>query len=325
MTTTIKKIKATSYPVSNDTKKYLKSINALQYLPKEVPKDLSFELHNTTNELANGLKRCIQSEIPVLVMDFDKMYCDDEFVIGAELRLRVNLIPIRQISNMQYRLYVENKTDQIIPVFSKDIVVKGGSEDRMFSGTFVLTYLRPGKKITIEDIYVKSGISHKDGHVMYSFPGRVYYECLDTEELKKSSFMRKTQTYKLIIPKQKFVEPMFILKLALTTLIKKINTLEKIINSVNSDFHSSHTLNIETNKLNGTTSYHLFTETSTLGQMLRRYIYEEIPDIEYVNEKKIETTHSYVVIIIRYPDPKKAILIGLDRSKKELNSIMNSL
>ena len=61
--TTIKNIKVSEYPISQDTLELCKQLNVLQYVPKTIPKDISFELHNTTTEMANAIRRCMNSEL----------------------------------------------------------------------------------------------------------------------------------------------------------------------------------------------------------------------------------------------------------------------
>jgi hypothetical protein len=172
--TTVKNITKKEYPIPKDTLELCKKLNISDWVPSIVPNDLSFELHNTTTEMANAIRRCVNSELPVLIMDFkdSDMHCDDRFIITHRVRKFINLIPIRQITNVKFSLNVYNDTNNIINVSSRSIKSEGGGD--MFSKTFVITTLRPGCRLKIDSINVVLGTSYLDG-AQYSFQGKVAF------------------------------------------------------------------------------------------------------------------------------------------------------
>lgn len=326
MTTRVTNIKSNSYPISKTTIELFQQLGAHQHLPVCVPKDMSFELHDTTTEFVNGLKRCMNAEIPVLIMDFDtdNIFTDDDYIIGYEIQKRINLIAIRQISNLHLELNAKNETDEIIPVFSRDIkevAPESKNNEIIFSATNIICYLRPGKMLKITNIGIKSGTSYIDG-AAYSFPGKMGYECIDVKESAKSSLIAEPTAYKLTIPRQKFVEPVHIVKLALSTLKYKLERIEQHVKNNIEEFYSVD--NVEITRMKDLTRYKLIGETYTIGNMLARYGYLSDPSMPHIHCIKKHPSHNYVFVEIHHPDPKSIMLQSIESCKKEITSVMSA-
>jgi DNA-directed RNA polymerase subunit L len=328
MSTQVKNIKSNSYPISKETKELFKQIGALRHLPTAVPRDISFELHNTTTVLANSIKRCMNSEIPVLIMNFeqDDVSTDDDFIIRHEICKRVNLIPIRQISGVKFSLNVKNDTDQIIPVFSRSIIVieekttTVDSKEEMFSPTQIICYLRPGKVMVIDNIHVKSGTSYAD-YVSHSFPGKIGFECIDEKELARSSLVATPTSYRITVPRQKFVDPKHIVKLALSTLLGKLDRIRGHVDGNTDDFYSVD--NVEITRIKELTRYKLIGETYTVGNLLSTYGYLSDSSITHIHCIKQHPSHNFVIVEIHHSNPKAIMLSAIDLSKKELNAVLS--
>lgn len=327
----VKNIKKRSYPISQKTRELCKTLNVENYLPKITPQDVSFELHNTTTEMANALRRCINSEIEVLVMDFkdDDFISDDSFIILHELKKRINLIPIRQISGIKHHIDVYNDTDVIIPVYSKDI--KEGtnkkdfkdSKEQLFSHTFIITYLRPGKRLVINNIHIKKGVSYKNG-TMFSFPGKVGYSCIELEEDEKngkeikSSMECEPTTYRITIPRQKFIDPIQIIKLAVKTLGEKISSIERLIETNKENYYSSE-MEIIYTKNKGV--YKIYNETYTIGNLLVRYGMNIDKTIKNIHCIKKHPSFDYILVELEHAEPRNIMLNAISTIKKELKNI----
>lgn len=336
MSTIVKNIEKKEYPIPNDTLELCKKLGVLKHLPTAIPKDVSFELHNTTTEMANALRRCINSELEVLIMDFssDDFMTDDSFIILHELRKRINYIPIRQITGMTFNVDVYNKTDDIIPVYSRSIVEVGSKNEKknkedMFSETFILTYLRPGKRLTINNIYIVSGVSYKR-NAAFSFPGKVTYKCLETPYnrvedkdgvIPVSSMSYEPTKYRLGIPRQKFVDPVHIVKLALKTLNDKLDRIYRIVKNANENFYSSE---MEINYLNNKASFKIFNETYTIGNLLSRYGLMVDNTITNIHCIKLHPSFNYVTVEIYHVTPQNIMISAIELVKKELKKIGES-
>jgi DNA-directed RNA polymerase subunit L len=345
MSTIVKNIKKLEYPIPSDTIDICKKLGVERYLPTTIPKDISFELHNTTTEMANALRRCINSELEVLIMDFTPNDCiyDDAFIIVHELRKRINYIPIRQISGMNFKINVHNATDEIIPVYSRSIKeyshqtskkkkkddIEKESREKMFSETFILTYLRPGKRIEINNIHIVSGKSYLN-HAAFSFPGKVGYKCLDIPDVEEndgkdvellSGMIKDPSRYRISIPRQKYVDPVHIVKTALKELNNKLDNIYKIVKESNENFYSS---NIDINYLKDRATFKIFNETYTIGNLISKYGLRVDATITNIHCIKIHPSFNYVIVEIHHSNPQKIMLLSIEMIKKELTAIGNA-
>lgn len=357
MSTTVKNIKKNEYPIPKDTIELCKKLGVAKHLPTTVPRDVSFELHNTTTEMANALRRCINSELEVLTMDFEPsdFMSDDSFIVLHELRKRITYIPIRQIFGVTFKVDVHNKTDEIIPVYSRSIVESGSKKDKkkrnekpedakdkrsnerkhkekMFSDTFILTYLRPGKRLIINNIHIVSGVSYKK-HAAFSFPGKVAYKCLDipdndrTDEVKgkdgeviipSSSMTAEPTRYRLGVPRQKYIDPVHIVKMALKTLDDKLDRVYRVVKEASENFYSS---DMEINYLKDRASFKIFGETYTVGNLISRYGLMVDKTITNIHCIKMHPSFDYVTVEIHHASPQKIMLLAIELVRKELKKI----
>jgi DNA-directed RNA polymerase subunit L len=359
MSTTVKNIKKNEYPIPKDTIELCKKLGVLKHLPTTVPRDVSFELHNTTTEMANALRRCINSELEVLTMDFDPkdFESDDSFIVLHELIKRITYIPIRQIFGVTFKVNVYNKTDEIIPVYSRSIVESGFKKDKknknenpddkkirkdkqsnetehkekMFSETFILTYLRPGKRLVINNIHITAGVSFKNS-AAFSFPGKVTYKCLDLPSpstgdaegkdgeviIPESSMMTEPTRYRLGVPRQKYIDPVHIVKMALKTLEGKLDKIHRVVKEASENFYSS---DMEINYLKDRASFKIFGETYTVGNLLSRYGLMVDKTITNIHCIKLHPSFNYVTVEIHHVSPQKIMLLAIDLVKEELKKI----
>ena len=329
MTTTVKNIVRKSYPISKKTIDLCRELGVVDYVPTTVPKDVSFELHNTTTEMANALRRCINSELSVLIMDFEDndIVTDDSFIIAHELRKRINLIPIRQISGMVFSISVNNPTDQIIPIYSNQIInsEESNRDETMFTGSNILTYLRPGKNLSIHNIVIKNGVGYIDGPA-YSFTGKVGYSCMELENMDEntnktpiSSMNFEASTYRITVPRQKYIDPVQIIKIALKTLSKKMTHIFDIIDGSSGNLYTS---NMEITYFpDGHALFKIYNETYTVGNLLFRYGMDVDNTVSNINCIKLHPLFNYINIEIYHPDPKNIILIAIENIQKELTVI----
>jgi DNA-directed RNA polymerase subunit L len=196
---------------------------------------------------------------------------------------------------------------------------KKKNKEKMFSATNIICYLRTGKRFKIDNIYVKSGTSYENG-VAHSFPGKVEYRCIDEKEFKKSSLESNPTSYRLVIPRQKFVDPKYIILLALSTLTKKLNTIEAHVNNSNTEsFYSMNT--VEITRLSQKTIYALHLETYTIGNMLFKYGLMVDPTIKNIHCTKLHPSHTFINLEIEHPDPKSIILSAIGLIKKEIKNV----
>jgi DNA-directed RNA polymerase subunit L len=325
--TIVKNITKTAYPIPDSTLDLCKALGVSKYVSPTVPQGLVFELHETTTELANGLRRCMEGEIPVLIMTFsdESLSTNDDFIITHELKKRIGLIPIRQISGVDLRINVTNNTDEIIPVYSGQIMEAKKLKEPMFSSSFILCHLRPGKSLLIDGIYTRSGVKYKNG-AAHSFPGKIGYSCLDLEDAPEgnggktpvSSMNSDPSTYMLTIHRQKYIDPAYIVKLALVTLSEKFDKIRKIVEDATDNFYSSEMEIVYSEDM---VMFKIFNETYTVGNMIVKYGMLADKTITNINCKKLHPSFDYINIEIRHPDPRSIMLQSIESIQEELKKI----
>ena len=316
MTTIVKNIKVIQYPIPKDTLAICEKLGVLKHLPLTIPQSLEFELHNTTTALANALCRCINSELDVMIMDFndEDVITDDSFIIVHALRKGINLIPLRQIQSLTFGLNVFNNTDNIINVYARDLSVDTKTSEELMSPCTVLTELRPGKRIIINNIKMIKGTACVND-AAYSFNNRVTYKCLDLgdETHPVSSMLAEPSTYKIGIVWQKYADPIVILKSAIKTLNDKLDKI--YMNAKDKQHYSS---DMEITNSNNVSIYKIFNESYTIGELLSRYGYIVDKTITNIHCSKLHPSYTYIVIEIHHQDPQSIILSAIENIKKEL-------
>jgi DNA-directed RNA polymerase subunit L len=254
--TTVSEIKRHEYKISEDTIELCKKLNCLQFLPTNNYQKLSFVLNNVRIPMANSIRRMGDSEIPISIMTFqdNTIDTDDRFIIEYVLKKRVNLIPILQTHDKTWMLDVYNPSDVDIAIYSNEIKIKGDAaasfNEKMFHDTFLVTMLRPGKYLKIDNIYTTSGQAYKDG-AQFSIDGKIGYECLDIEtqplgqtslgktdsslvsniDKTLTSLDEKLYNWKITIPPQSFIDPLQIVKQILKNINDRLVAISEIVST----------------------------------------------------------------------------------------------
>jgi DNA-directed RNA polymerase subunit L len=307
--TTVKNIIESKHPVPKDTVALCKKLGVANKLPAATPRSVSFELHNSNMALANAIRRCGNSELDVirLTADNDAFETDDPYIIPYELRRRINLIPVKQTLRMSASLNVTNRTDEITPIYSSQIVVDSKSTGALFSQTFILTVLRPGKTLHIKNIYPETGSVQSTGESSFSFEGRIGFKCIGIEKMisEGASSMNTTPTKcKLTIPRQKWIEPVMIVKMILDTLHKKVSGVKNMLEKSAGDLYNNE---FEMTITDEHCSLNLINETYTLGNLLSWYGGEIEKNIPHISCDKAHPTDNFVTVTVRHKTPKEIL------------------
>ena len=350
MTTVVKNIQRTEHKVPKYILDIAKKANVEHLLPKKTPVSLSLELHNSTTELANAIRRTINGEIKVLRLDLklEDIKTDDAFIIHDTLVKNIKHIKIEQIRGRTFKLDVYNNTNQTIDVYSNEIKdVNNTQSSPPFDSTIALIELRPGRSLKINNITIKSGSVLEDNDASFSFDGNCRYSCMELpkvdyvkmlesrfkkssekkEEKIKSSMNCNPTTYRLEVFRQRFIEPVEIFKLALKTIDSKLNIIENFINQSidNKSDNKFYSTKLEISKSNNITIFKLHGETETIGNLLVKYIYLIDPSISQIDCLHKHPTDKFVIIHIEHNDPKNITLLAIGNIKKEISKILKSI
>lgn len=288
-------------------------------------KSLTWELHNTYPEVANAFRRCINSELPTLIMDFDlkDIDFDDVFLMALEIQKRINLIPIRQISGMNFSVDVYNNTNDPIKVMSSDIKQNGKSTEELFSQSFIIAILNPRRYLKINNIKTKSGAQYKDG-AAYSYPERVQYECIDLnvhgDDKVPSSLHVEQTSFRLSIQKQQYELPTTIIKRAAKEIEQKLDKIYDVINN----WGNTRSTKIEIKKEDDVTNYKIYDETYTVGQLIVRFINIIDPSIELLSCFKKFSFNNFVTLKVGHIDANNIVKKAIKIAKLNIKTIGDS-
>lgn len=271
--------------------------------------EMVFDILNTRPSIANGLRRMINYEIDILVLNIERKYfeTDDEHIIFNNIRNRIKLLRIKQISNMTFYVDVKNNTDEIIDVYSSDIKEYEKSKEEMFTPCKVITHLYPGKYLKIENIKVITGNS-ETASTKHQIDGNIMYECLDLQKYIKvketsveldtnnlteekvqesvrdivntirkipSSMEVQQRNFRLTIRPQRYFHPTHIVKLAIKNIIDRLKDIHDIlISNLNNDVFFLKKIILIKEKKNFY-KYKLMHETNTMGNLISERVRED--------------------------------------------------
>lgn len=316
MTTVVKKIKKTEYPISESKRKFYTEIGVAELIPHGTPIDLSFELHSTTTALANAIRRCGNSELSVSVMTFrdEDFKTDDLFIITHILKKRIMDIPISQTDKSRiFNVNVYNDTDEILTVYSGSIDSKD-KKNIMFDKTFILTYLRPNCFIDIKNISIITNKACNDS-ACFSYPGLITMSCLDAG---KSNMNTEPSKYRLIIPRQTWIDPINILKEIIQILLGKIEFLRSNMEDIKTDIITEYiSISYTSEKI----TLIIENESYTIGNLIVDYSMKVDNTIQKAHCIRRNPTDKNIEIEITHPNPRSIILSAIVLIKKELLSI----
>lgn len=331
-------IRKTTHPIPDDTMTLIKKLNCSSFVPTVVPRSLSFDLEDTTTEFANAIRRCANSEIPILALHFDHdtdITTDDPYIIVDELSMKIGQVPISQISGINFSLNVTNDLDVVMPVYSNNMIEDGKKQhnESLFAGSIILTYLSPGKKLHIKNIKPVVGTGYMDSMAYNTFPGKVEFECLDLKRMEDehkdkyvnvapiSSLESEPTMYRLGISYQKYIEPSRIIKQAANVLIGKTISIAETIEITDGNIYTSDT-EITYTKEFGT--FKIYNETYTIGHLLARYcmfVDSSIPNVSCV---KPHTSDNFIVIKIYHSNSRSVMLSAIELVQKDLKTVSDS-
>jgi len=272
-------------------------------------------------------------EMDILVLDIERKHfdSDDEHIIFDNIRKRLQLLRIKQISNMTFYVDVKNDTDEIIDIYSSDIKEYERSKEEMFTPFKVIAHLYPGKYLKIENIKVIAGNS-ENASTRHQIDGNVMYECLDlhkfSDDSKKlpSSMEIPQRNYRITIRPQSYFHPIHIVKLAIKNIIDRIKVIYDILinNKDNDTFFLKKATLIKEKK--DFYIYKLFGETNTMGNLISERVREDSKAFITFQHEHQEDYHIFIKIrtkrnpnVLIAPSLKK-LIVEFEKIDKSFNS-----
>lgn len=156
----------------------------LEQMDKFPRESISFELHDIDRSIANGIRKCVLSEVEgkALHLEFEDIDCDDDFLLYEELQSRIMLIPLAHDcpEGTTFKLKYHNNTDMKVIIYSDSIRASDGKQ--YFNGRYPVFELHPDKHLNISNIIVSVGSGKQDAK--YSYTNKFDYEILDYSRVR---------------------------------------------------------------------------------------------------------------------------------------------
>ncbi|MFA6165787.1 MAG: hypothetical protein WC700_04165 [Gemmatimonadaceae bacterium] len=137
--------------------------------------DVEIEIEGVPVAVINALRRTVVDEMPGRALQvppagFDTEKTTEVFMIPQFVNARIANIPLRAqipkevVAALRLRLDVSNPGTEVLSVYAGDLrVVEGKMPEPLFNPTFRIATLQPGKRIYIDGIRIASGYGRDDG------------------------------------------------------------------------------------------------------------------------------------------------------------------
>lgn len=333
-------IKLNRKEVSSKTIPNIKKIIGIDNLPL-ANTYVSIEIKGISTAYINAFRRTSIDEMTGYALqvpvDMDWRETTDEFMLPQFIIQRISMIPLKlnignELNKITFDLIAENNTTTVMSIYSRDLkLITGKLSEPIFNPTFKICILQPGRKITIRGIYIGSGIG-KDNTAFQRVRCGAYkhldipqYDHKDTHEPngKMADFSGYKISSMVANPRHHLYTCTLVATNTDTAEIKTLfvevcNNIKERLRYILSYVES--TINNETNSQGIDYSIFQLTEgtyegilqingeTHTIGELIKRTIYELIPDI--INVKYVIILHDdKLKISIQYKEHVTGILV----------------
>ena len=338
--------KNTGLTVSNIQKKiyniHLKDTPyaSLQHLVPNIPHAvISFELHQASVAFANAIRRCLTNELELKYLTVDMADIDipnGTNIVKEVVLQRIESIPINQsISpNETFKLYKNNNTlewidvnsDSILPISKKaekkdkkekkekkEKNSKPENAHKLFTDKITICSLDVNQYICIDNIHIASARGKDNGRAALGIIGfKVLNQDMNVSSLTvhPTSFQFRMETNGNF--NQALMDPIY---MVIGDLERRLTIIENALKGEEYDqgVHYSTEFNV----------FKLFVpnESHTIGNLMKQYIYNLDPSIEYVNYRIIHPSKEEMVVDIKnHTDPKKICMDAITSIKKDLHT-----
>lgn len=269
--------------------------------------------------------------------DMDWKDTTDEFMLPQFVNQRISMIPLKinignDFSKITFELVAENNGTNVMTVYSRDLKLTSGKlSEPIFNPTFKICILQPGRKISIKGIYIASGIGKDNSAFQRVRCGA--YKHLDIPEYDKKEThepngkMTDYSGYKIssmvanprhhlytciLVSTNEDTAELKTLFINICINIKErlryiLSYIESTINNESTSQGIEYTIfQLTEGTYEGILE--ITGETHTIGELIKRTIYDLIPDI--IDVKYVIILHDdKLKIIIQYKEHVTSILV----------------
>jgi len=328
----IKNIKIIDYSINYNDSKYKSIIDKNKnILPTLVKKGIQFELLNSNEAFANAIRRIFNDELLVKCLHtniFD-IHTDDKYILHDTIIERLNTISIKQDidPDLIFQLNVINNTNDIIKIYTKDIINKKNKNDKTiyFNPNILICTLKPNKYLNINNININQEYGYNN-HI-YSI-GSFNYEIINTD-FKKLSLNNDCTDFKIELINNANIELKGLINLIYDNLFFRLKKIQQDINNYQLEKNSSDVNKIlnEIFIINNNNIYeiHINNEYHTIGNLLTSYIYKLDKTLELINYKLEHPLRHKIIINIKHSNYKKLCNDAINEIIKDLDLFKKNL
>ncbi len=336
----VKNVKIVEIPFETKDKNFQKCLEYIKlvdpdykkYLPKKPKHQITFELTEASSELANCIRRFLIDEIPVISMHVEEedIKTDDSFILADFLKKNIELIPFEQdlsdadVENMRLSLSVENKTDEIITVYSGDLEIQQGKTkkpiDNWLSTTIPIIKLRPTLSLQINNIKLTRGVGKRDAG-KFLLLSNISYKIMDVKPVEETKYNKTGESslnsapkhFRLGFKTHRNVAPKKVMKECCDQISARLVALQAELTSIKSTtiVHFSDLIDLESK--GDVKIFHFKNEYWTLANIMAKYCYLIDNAIPFVTSGIIHPSTEESVLKIQHADPVKLINAAIKR------------
>ena len=119
-------------------------------LPIFNKESIEFDLINSNEAFANGIRRIFNDELLVNVLDVNiyDLKTDDKYILPDNIIERLNLIPVKQDipKDTLFHINVINNTNDVMKIYTKDMINKKKQDKKKSSQNFFFPKYVMGEK-----------------------------------------------------------------------------------------------------------------------------------------------------------------------------------
>lgn len=327
----IKNVKINDYAINYKNSKFENIINQNKHLIPELnKKSISFELINSNEAFANGIRRTFNDELLVKSLDVNiyDLKTDDKYILPDNIIERINLIPVLQniSDDTIFNINVINNTNDIINIYSKDIINKNKNDKTIyFNSNILLCSLKPNRYLYINNINIKKEYGFNDHKFSM---GSYNYEIINTD-FNINSLNNNITDFKIELITNNNIEIKNLIILIYDTLYFRLKNIQLSIN--NYDINTNST---DINKLvndifiipnQNIFEIHINNEYHTIGNLITKYVFNLDKNIELINYKLEHPLRHKIIINIKHNQYKKIINDAIENIIKDLDIFKNLL
>ena len=327
----IKNVKLNEYLINYKNSKFENIINENKHLIPELnKKSITFDLINSNEAFANGIRRIFNDELLVKSLDINiyDLKTDDKYILPDNIIERINLIPILQNINddLAFSINIVNNTNDIINIYSKDIINKDKNDKKnYFNNNILICSLKPNRYLYINNIKINKEYGYNDHK--YSI-GSYNYEIINTD-FNINSLNNNIKDFRIELITNNNIELKNLIILIYDTLYFRLKNIQSSIN--NYDINTNST---DINKLindifiipnQNIYEIHINNEYHTIGNLITKYVFNLDNNIELINYKLEHPLRHKIIINIKHNQYKKIIHDSIENIIKDLDIFKNLL